>query len=126
MRKILLIAASLLMTISMMAAGNNSGSTKANAIDFDWTNGNVHESSKALWYRVDMSNLTGMIDPTLALYLTNLTDQNAQVDVTVTATVTIMGQSQTETQDLSYKLNPKDYKIFSKNVKQLLDFNVKY
>ena len=126
MRKILLFATSLLMTISMMAAGNNSGTTKANAIDFDWANGNTHESSKALWYRVDMSHLSGMVDPTLALYLTNLTDQTAQVDVTVSATVTLMGQSQTETQNLSYKLNPKDYKIFSKNVKQLLDLNVNY
>ena len=120
MRKFLLSTIALLMAVATMA-GN--GSSKANAIDFDWANGNTHEAG-TLWYRVNLSPISGMVDPTLALYLTNLTDETAKVDVTVSATVTFLGQSRTETQDLNYLLNAGDYKIFSKNVKQLLELGV--
>ena len=120
MRKFLLSTIALLMAVATMA-GN--GSSKANAIDFDWANGNTHEAG-TLWYRVNLSLIRGMVDPTLALYLTNLTDEIAKVDVTVSATVTFLGQSKTETQDLNYSLNAGDYKIFSKNVKQLLELGV--
>ena len=120
MRKFLLSTIALLMAVATMA-GN--GSSKANAIDFDWANGNTHEAG-TLWYRVNLSPISGMVDPTLALYLTNLTDETAKVDVTVSATVTFLGQSRTETQDLNYSLNAGDYKIFSKNVKQLLELGV--
>ena len=120
MRKFLLSTIALLMAVATMA-GN--GSSKANAIDFDWANGNTHEAG-TLWYRVDLSPISGMVDPTLALYLTNLAEETANVDVTVSATVTKFGVSKTETQDLNYSLNAGDYKIFSKNVKQLLELGV--
>ena len=55
MRKILLSAITLMMSVAMMAIGLGDGTSKANAIDFDWANGNVHESSEALWYDVDMT-----------------------------------------------------------------------
>ena len=112
MRKILLSTVALLMAVSMMAIGNNSGITKANAIDFDWENGNVHEATTALWYRVDLSPLKDAADPTLALYLTNLADKAA----TVTVEATLMGQTET----LSYTIDAKDYNVWSQNVRMVL------
>ena len=112
MRKILLSTAMLLMATCMMAIGNNSGMTKANAIDFDWENGNVHEATTALWYRVDLSPLKDAADPTLALYLTNLADKAA----TVTVEATLMGQTET----LSYTIDAKDYNLWSQNVRMVL------
>lgn len=100
------------MAVSMMAIGNNSGITKANAIDFDWENGNVHEATTALWYRVDLSPLKDAADPTLALYLTNLADKAA----TVTVEATLMGQTET----LSYTIDAKDYNVWSQNVRMVL------
>lgn len=126
MRKILLSTVALLMAVSMMAIGNNSGTSKANAIDFDWANGNVHEAADALWYRVDLSSLEGTADPTLALYLTNLTDQSTAVDVDVVASVTILGQTETMTESFHYTIAAKDHKPWSMNVTELLEFNVKH
>ena len=126
MRKILLSTVALLMAVSMMAIGNNSGTSKANAIDFDWANGNVHEAADALWYRVDLSSLEGTADPTLALYLTNLTDQSTAVDVDVVASVTILGQTETMTESFHHTIAAKDHKPWSMNVTELLEFNVKH
>ena len=47
MRKFLLSTVALLMAISMMAIGNNSGVNKANAIDFNWEDGHTHEDRKS-------------------------------------------------------------------------------
>ena len=116
MRKILLSTVALLMAVSMMAIGNNSGATKANAIDFDWADGNVHEAATPLWYCVDLAPLDKAEDPTLALYLTNLTDETAVVEVVVTASAF----GQTQTQKLNYTIAAKDHKPWSRNVKELL------
>ena len=121
MRKILLSTVALLMAVSMMAIGNNSGTSKANAIDFDWANGNIHEASTALWYRVDLSSLEATADPTLALYLTNLTSETANVHVDVT--VSASGLSRTES--LDYTIAGKDHKPWSRNVKDLMSLGVK-
>ena len=56
MKRFLSLSVAVMMAISMMAIGNNSGSTKANAIDFDWSAGNVHEGGTK-WYRVDLAPL---------------------------------------------------------------------
>ena len=69
MRKFLLSAIALLMTATMLAVGNGSGSSQANAIDFDWTNGNIHEASSALWYCVDLAPIDAKAEPALVLYL---------------------------------------------------------
>ena len=62
-----------------MAIGLGDGTSKANAIDFDWANGNVHEASEALWYDVDMTPVTDA--KYLVLYLTNLADEAATVHI---------------------------------------------
>ena len=114
MRKILLSTAMLLMATCMMAIGNNSGMTKANAIDFDWENGNVHKAGTAvLWYRVDLSPLTSVEDPTLALYLTNLTEEVAAVNLKADASISILGQTQGGNVDKDYSIAGKDYVLWS-------------
>ena len=76
MRKILLSTVALLMSVFLIA-GN--GSSKADAIDFDWANGNVHESTEALWYNVDLAPVDDA--KYLVLYLTNLADEEATVHI---------------------------------------------
>ena len=127
MRKILLIAASLLMAIGMMAAGKNDGSTKANAIDFKWAE--VYEKQGAIWYHVDLSELD-VVDPTLALYLTNKNDApltiNADVVAKVRVEIPVVGVQESE---ITQTVDPmtvaaNDYKLWSMNVKDYMKMGV--
>ncbi|MBO5674246.1 MAG: hypothetical protein J6S09_08160, partial [Paludibacteraceae bacterium] len=79
MRKFIISILSLLIVIPMMAIGLGDGTNKANAIDFDWANGNVHESTEALWYNVDLAPVDDA--KYLVLYLTNLADEEATVHI---------------------------------------------
>ena len=83
MRKFLLSSFALLMSVAMMAVGAGDGTNKANAIDFDWTSGNIHEAPGALWYCVDLAPVNAAAEPALVLYLTNLSDEEAAVDVQI-------------------------------------------
>ena len=113
MRKILLSAIALLTSVIMMA-GN--GSSKANAIDFDWDNGHKPALSANSWYRVNLTPLKAEAnDPTLVLYLTNLTDQNASVKIKVEASVSVLGTTQSGTKNLSYTIKGNDYQLWSVN-----------
>ncbi len=106
MRRILLSAFTVLLSISMFGIGRGDGSTKANAIDFEWANGNVHEASEApRWYRVDLSPLYEEENPTLALYLTNLESQDANVRLEAT----LLG----ETESRSYVISGKQNRVWS-------------
>ena len=83
MRKILLSAIALLMTATMLAVGNGSGSSQANAIDFDWDGVSKPKVGTTSWYSIKLSKLNNAAeDPTVALYLTNLTNETANVDLT--------------------------------------------
>ena len=128
MRKFLLSAVALMVSIFMMAAGTGDGTSKANAIDFDWASGHEHVGTK--WYRVDLSAIDGMVDPTLALYLTNLSDVPTKVSMNGTATVSISFAGFNYTKDTTmaaeYTIAAKDYQLWSQNVKQLLEMNVRY
>ena len=98
------------MTISMMAIGAGNGKDKANAIDFNWAEGHTHEAGSALWYRVTLAHLSKEAnDPTLALYLTNLTTELSNVSLGVDAEV--MGQKASK--NSSYKIASKGYEIWS-------------
>ena len=108
MRKILLIAASLLMTLNMMALGKGDGSAKANAIDFNWTSGHTHEAGATLWYRVGLSELKKEQDPTLSLYLTNLSKGVADVSLNLRAE--LMGEQADK--KYSYEILPSEHKIW--------------
>ena len=110
MRRFLLLTVATMMTISMMAIGAGNGKDKANAIDFDWADGHAHEAGSALWYRVTLAQLSKEAnDPTLALYLTNLTTDLSSVSLSVDAEV--MGQKASK--NSSYKIAGKGYEIWS-------------
>ena len=91
MKKFFLLTMASLMTVFAMAIGRNDGSTKANAIDFDWDKGVTHNGG-TLWYRVDLAPLYEEENPSLTLYLTNPSNEvGTSVDVSMQATVA--GQS---------------------------------
>lgn len=114
MRKILLSAIALLMTATLLAAGTGDGSSQANAIDFDWEKGNIHQASpKALWYRVNLNPLNSVDDPTLALYLTNLTDETSAVHLKAEASVSVLGQTQSGNVDKNYSIEANDFVLWS-------------
>ena len=130
MRKFLLSAVALMVSVFMMGAGTGDGKSKANAIDFNWVDG--HEHVGTAWYRVDLSQINGMVDPTLALYLTNLTDESVKVnveEVSATVSISVPGFSYSQDTTMSggeYTIGARDYKLWSQNVKQLLELNVPY
>ena len=131
MRKFLLSAVALMVAVTMMAAGTGDGSSKANAIDFAWVGGHKPALSAGSWYRVSLSPLKAEAnDPTLALYLTNLTDETAAVTVTVEAS--LLGQSSSS--KFNYNIAAKDYQLWSKksfvaggrelSLKQMMDLGL--
>ena len=110
MRRFLLLIITAMMTISSMAIGAGNGKDKANAIDFNWAEGHTHEAGSALWYRVTLAHLSKEAnDPTLALYLTNLTTELSNVSLSVDAEV--MGKKASK--NSSYKIAGKGYEIWS-------------
>lgn len=94
-------------TLAGWAIGRGDGMTKANAIEFDWANGNVQTPGliDTYWYRVALDPLYEEDNPTLALYLTNLSDE----DVVVTLDATLAGSQETRT----YTIPSKQNKIWS-------------
>ena len=132
MRKFLLTTIACLMTVCMMAVGKNDGSSKANAIDFSWSVGHDHEAGDKLWYRVDLDSISGLVDPTLALYMTNMSDQASKVTVDVSATIAVStpffsySVDTAVVNDESYTIAKRDYKLLSQNVKMLIEMNVRY
>ena len=114
MKKFLLLTMASLMTVFMMAAGRGDGSTKANAIEFDWDKGITHQGGdKALWYRVDLAPLYDEDNPSLTLYLTN-PSRDASVDVSMEATVA--GQSESK----DYTIGAHQYKTYTANASMLV------
>ena len=130
MRKFLLSTIAMMFSVVMLAAGSGDGKSKANAIDFNWVDG--HEHVGTAWYRVDLSQINGMVDPTLALYLTNLTDESVKVnveEVSATISISVPGFSYSKDTTMSggeYTIGARDYKLWSQNVKKLLEMNVRY
>ena len=113
MKKLLLLTMASLMTVFAMAIGDNNGLTKADAIDFDWVNGVPHESDKPLWYRVDLAPLYEEENPSLTLFLTNPSRDNA-VDVKMVATVA--GQKE----EKEYTIAPHANKSYTANAATLV------
>ena len=86
MKKILLSAIALMMSIAMMAVGLGDGSSQSNAIDFDWDGTYIHEANNTSWHCIKLSKLSEEADdPTVALYLTNPTNDRANVDLSGSA-----------------------------------------
>lgn len=114
MKKFLTFVVALAMVIPSMAIGRNDGSTKANAIDFDWDGGIEHVSGTK-WYRVDLAPLYEEENPSLTLYLTNPSNAvGSSVDVSMQATVA----GQTESKD--YTIAARQYKTYTANASMLV------
>ncbi len=80
MKKFLLLTLSAVLAFNMFAAGNGDGSSKENAIEFDWVNGNEHPGGgQSLWYSVSLTPIYEEENPALALYLTNLSMETSNV-----------------------------------------------
>ena len=56
MKKFFLLIMASMMAVSMMAVGTGDGSSKANAIEFDWDKANPHAAGTK-WYHVDLTPL---------------------------------------------------------------------
>ena len=103
-----------MMTVFTMAIGRNDGSTKANAIEFDWDKG-VEHSDGTKWYRVDLAPLYQEENPSLTLYLTNPSNWvGTSVDVSMTAYVA--GQTESK----SYSIAAHQYKTYTANAAMLV------
>ncbi|MBQ4018890.1 MAG: hypothetical protein II605_06580 [Paludibacteraceae bacterium] len=114
MKKFFLLTLLSMVTVSMMAIGNNSGSTKANAIDFDWSTGVEHQGGTK-WYRVDLAPLYEEENPSLTLYLTNPSNEvGTSVDVSMKATVA--GESESK----DYTIAARQYKTYTANASMLV------
>ena len=114
MKKFFLLTMASLMTVFAMAIGRNDGSTKANAIDFDWDKGITHNGG-TLWYRVDLAPLYEEENPSLTLYLTNPSNEvGTSVDVSMQATVA--GQSESK----DYTIAARQYKTYTANASMLV------
>ena len=114
MKKLVLFTMASMMTVFAMAIGRNDGSTKANAIEFDWNNG-VEHTSGTKWYRVDLAPLYEEEDPSLTLYMTNPSNEvGTSVDVSMQATVA--GQSESK----DYTIAARQYKTYTANAKMLV------
>jgi len=114
MKKFFLLTMASMMTVFAMAIGDNDGSTKANAIDFDWDKG-VEHTGGTKWYHVDLAPLYQEDNPSLTLYLTNPSNWvGTSVDVSMTAYVA--GQTESK----SYSIAAHQYKTYTANASMLV------
>lgn len=112
MKKFLTLVVALVMVIPMMAIGRNDGSTKANAIDFDWEAPMTHTGG-TLWYVVNLDPLYEEETPALNLFLAN---KDAFNEVHTSLKATVAGQ----TEEKSFNIGPKQQKVWSANATMLV------
>ena len=110
MRKILFFAIALITSATMMAAGGD-GTSKETAVHFDWEGINVVEANTAIWYRLGLSDLSERAnDPVIALYLNNLTAEQAEVNLSACAVLKV----EFFKTELECPIDPKTYHIEGK------------
>ena len=112
MKKFFLLTLASLMTVFAMAKGDGSGSTKANAIEFDWDKGNVHMSGTK-WYHVDLSPLYEEENPSLTLFVTNPNRSNS---VNADLKATVAGETETK----HYVVSPHEHQTYTANATVLV------
>ena len=112
MKKFLTLVVALVMVIPMMAIGRNDGSTKANAIDFDWEAPMTHTGG-TLWYVVNLDPLYEEETPALNLFLAN---KDAFTEAHTSLKATVAGQ----TEEKSFTIGPKQQKVWSANATMLV------
>ena len=112
MKKFFLLMVASLMTVFAMAKGDDSGSTKANAIEFDWDKGNVHLGGTK-WYHVDLAPLYEEENPSLALYVTN---PSRDLSVNADLKATVAGETETK----HYVVSPHEHQTYTANATVLV------
>ena len=112
MKKFLTFVVALSMTIPMMSIGRNDGSTKANAIDFDWETPMTHTSGTK-WYVVNLDPLYEEETPALNLFLVN---KDAFNETHTSLKATVAGQ----TEEKSFTIGPKQQRVWSANATMLV------
>ena len=115
MKKFFLLIMASMMAVSMMAVGTGDGSSKANAIEFDWDKANPHAAGTK-WYHVDLTPLYQEENPSLTLYVTN-PSRDKSIEVSMTATVA--GETETK----HYTLSPHKHQIYSANATMLVQLH---
>ena len=115
MKKFFLLIMASMMAVSMMAVGTGDGSSKANAIEFDWDKANPHAAGTK-WYHVDLTPLYQEENPSLTLYVTN-PSHDKSIEVSMTATVA--GETETK----HYTLSPHEHQIYSANATMLVQLH---
>ena len=108
--KLFTLLFALLTSTTLFAIGRNDGSTQANAIDFDWDNGLVHNTGTK-WYCLDLEPLYYGVD-SLRFIITNPFDTES---VDITCQTSIGGETNTVSQTIaplsSYKVLELDPKL---------------
>ncbi len=111
----------LLAFVAIFSVSAQSGNSRNSAYPFDWDG--VHyqrgagEAAVVKWYNVDLTNVLKQSDPTLALYVTNLSnEQSAHIEAAVYA-----GSSNTALGTYNFDLEPGQFRIMSRNVAMLHD-----
>ena len=112
MKKFFLLTLASLMTVFAMAKGDGSGSTKANAIEFDWDKGNVHMSGTK-WYHVDLAPLYEEENPSLTLFVTN---PSRDLSINADLKATVAGETETK----HYVVSPHEHQIYTANATVLV------
>ena len=112
MKKFFLLTLASLMTVFAMAKGDGSGSTKANAIEFDWDKGNVHMSGTK-WYHVDLSPLYEEENPSLTLFVTN---PSRDLSINADLKATVAGETETK----HYVVSPHEHQTYTANATVLV------
>ena len=109
MRKILFFAIALITSATMMAAGGD-GSSRSEAIHFDWEAANLVEANTTTWYRLGLADLSEKAnDPVIALYLNNLSTEQAEVNIAASALFKVEFLGQKVEQE--FTIDPKTYHI---------------
>ena len=112
MRKFLFFAIALITSATMMAAGGD-GSSRSEAIHFEWDGTNTVEANSETWYCLGLSDLSEKAnDPVIALYLNNTAAEQANVKIAACAVFKIEFLGQKVEQE--FTIDPKTYLIEGK------------
>ena len=124
MKKLLLLTVAMMMSVFAFSfecdpvPESADGSSKADALDFNWEEGHWQDGTGTVWYRVCLSRLYEEENPTMSLSMSNPSLMDT-VDVTIKATVA--GQSG----ERSYKILPGKNKSWSANAAMLVSSHQK-
>lgn len=110
MKRSLWMILMVLMATTLWAKGTGDGTNKNNAIEFDWAKGiTIPNQKAAIWYRINLANVSNYEQPNLVLNLTN----PSTTDSLKIAIALYYGSSKEER---SYTIAPKSTKIWSASI----------